>query len=314
MKRIVSAVFAAGLIACVRIQNNKKSNPADLPKRVGYPVQVATFSARPIYRYSVIPGGVRSTTELDAREQADPVVRRYYKHFNEPRGAVLTLKKTEFVYVSYRIGNQIWWTSHRLKIRAGEKVLSDGQIEIRARCGNQLSVVKRWPVRMQEPTDRILNETIEPRPVSIAEELIPPEIVGVTFRADAPGLIPVSPVVGDFHPLKSPAGVFNPLRWSDALFPGLSPLLFCSHNCDGIPTKSPLVSGIPENSVPITENPEPNTLTLLGVIVVAVAALPQFRKKIFGRDQGRHLPGVAFPGTRFAGPESAHPLARTKAH
>lgn len=167
---------------------------------------------------------------------------------------------------------------------------------------------------MQEPTDRILNETIEPRPVSIAEELIPPEIVGVTFRADAPGLIPVSPVVGDFHPLKSPAGVFNPLRWSDALFPGLSPLLFCSHNCDGIPTKSPLVSGIPENSVPITENPEPNTLTLLGVIVVAVAALPQFRKKIFGRDQGRHLPGVAFPGTRFAGPESAHPLARTKAH
>ncbi len=50
----------------------------------------------------------------------------------------------KLVYVSYRIGNKVFWTKHKLALRKGEAMLSDGTNMARTRCGNRISVL---PVR-----------------------------------------------------------------------------------------------------------------------------------------------------------------------
>ena len=50
-------------------------------------------------------------------------------------------------YVSYRIGHRVFWTRKPVRIPAGETVLTDGETEIRARCGNAVSECARSPCR-----------------------------------------------------------------------------------------------------------------------------------------------------------------------
>jgi hypothetical protein len=78
------------------------------------------------------------------------------------------------VYVSYRRGNRVDWTDHRVEIPAQEVLLTDGTNLVRARCGNRILLQKPEPLPAR-------TEPNEPPP---------PDVV---FETPLPGLVP--PVV-----------------------------------------------------------------------------------------------------------------------
>src|SRR5690348_11024178 len=53
------------------------------------PTPLTQGLSRPVYPYSVIPGGVRSVAELERDMEEDPVVRRQYQDFNVQRANLL---------------------------------------------------------------------------------------------------------------------------------------------------------------------------------------------------------------------------------
>jgi hypothetical protein len=106
---------------------------------------------RQMFPYSVIPGGVGNAQELLSALQNDPVAARHYAGFNVAKAHVIRLDRNEALYVSYRLGDRIYWTSRRLALRKGEAVLTDGEHEARTRCGNRISDTPESPVSSRQP-------------------------------------------------------------------------------------------------------------------------------------------------------------------
>jgi len=113
-----------------------------------------------LYPYSVIPGGVRSAKELAAAIRNDPTVARHYAGFNERAAHVVKLHGDLQAYVSYRIGQEIYWTKKPVTLRKNETVITDGNIEARTRCGNRVSVSPQLPISAKEPAPETLDAVI----------------------------------------------------------------------------------------------------------------------------------------------------------
>jgi hypothetical protein len=109
------------------------------------------LAGRPLYPYSVIPGGVASIAELRNAVAADPSVAVHYADFNLSQARIFTVSRQRRAYVSYRIGAEIFWTSKTLFLRPGEALITDGVHEARTRCGNRISATPQTPVSSQEP-------------------------------------------------------------------------------------------------------------------------------------------------------------------
>jgi hypothetical protein len=118
---------------------------------VGDPLSDALPQPRRLLPYSVIPGGIESVAELKSAIQSDPVVARHYADFNLERARVVTLDRDRAVYVSYRMGSEIFWTNRRLYLRRGETVVSDGVNAARTRCGNRISENLLSPTSAKQP-------------------------------------------------------------------------------------------------------------------------------------------------------------------
>jgi len=108
-------------------------------------------SPRTVYPFSVIPGGVYSAEELAAAVATDPAVRAHYGDIMPVSMHVETVGGPRAAYMSYRVGDQIYWTKGKLALHEGERVLSDGSVTMRARCGNRLSDEPMLPVSDAEP-------------------------------------------------------------------------------------------------------------------------------------------------------------------
>ncbi len=94
---------------------------------------------RPVFPYSVVPGGLRSLRDVADSIDSDPVVALHYRDLHIEN---LVLRRTGAamdVFVSYRVQNAIYWTSRRVHLAKGELVLVDGKNVIRARCGNRIA-------------------------------------------------------------------------------------------------------------------------------------------------------------------------------
>lgn len=141
---------------------------------------VATATARRIYKYSVIPGGVYGRDELLRVLKTDQVVAAHYASFNANVASEVTVTKPRAVYVSYRKGDKIYWTSKKVMLVEGETLLSDGQSEIRARCGNRISDVPQFPVELKGPTVEELDSSVEVAQDSTER----PELYAVQFSMD----------------------------------------------------------------------------------------------------------------------------------
>jgi hypothetical protein len=94
---------------------------------------------RPVYPYSVIPGGVRSLAELKRDMEKDAVVARQYRSFDFQRAHLLQVSEKQAMYVSYRVGQKIYWTRRTVSLHPGETLISDGKMVVRARCGNRVA-------------------------------------------------------------------------------------------------------------------------------------------------------------------------------
>jgi hypothetical protein len=136
-------------LACASPGRDPSPLPGDAPE-----------AGRPFYRYSVIPGGAYSVTELTAAQREDPLVKAHYAVFRPERLRLLRNPTTRSAYVSYRIGKQVFWTRQRLTIPAGELLITDGEHEARARCGNRLAERPQKPFRLPDPSLAEL-ETLE---------------------------------------------------------------------------------------------------------------------------------------------------------
>ena len=158
----------------------------------------ARMSRRLNFPYSVIAGGVCTSSELRGAVARDPGLAAHYSEFDLQRVRFVTLRQDMWAYVSYRLPEGIYWTTKRAHLRRGEALVTDETHMARGRCGNRISMVPRIPVLARGP---------EPEEMEIPGELIPPPFEpgsvqfepGVRREPTTPvevvPVVPVGPVV-----------------------------------------------------------------------------------------------------------------------
>jgi hypothetical protein len=117
---------------------------------------------RPVYPYSVISGGIESAGELRIAMRFDPVVAAHYADFDLSHTRVERLTTNLAVYVSFRSGDRVGWTSRRLTLRKGETILTDGRNSARTRCGNRITDVPPPNAVADEPAPEVLDTPLLP--------------------------------------------------------------------------------------------------------------------------------------------------------
>jgi hypothetical protein len=195
---------------------------------------------RYIYPYSVIPGGVLSREELIDNISGDRVVAEHYSKFATRQAKIVKATETQFVHVSYRVRNKIFWTAKKIKIPKGESLITDGRDFARTRCGNRVSAVPLDPVSDKEEP---VAETFE---------------VPVLARIEMPPFPPLSEKrmdIREFLPPKS----YIPTSEEDILPYYYRPLYVTTNPSDIVV-------------------PEPATLGLMAVGLIAVITIRFVRK------------------------------------
>jgi hypothetical protein len=117
---------------------------------------------RPVYPYSVIRGGAYSPGELIHALNADPVAARHYAGFRRSLVHTTDSRFANAVYLSYRVGDAVYWTSRAVRVPRGETLLTDGRNYARARCGNRISPTPQTPVSDLEPAPLTLDQPSPP--------------------------------------------------------------------------------------------------------------------------------------------------------
>lgn len=186
------------------------SEPAATPFWPPSSILLPTGHSRTVYPYSVIAGGAQSPQELREAVAVDPVVAQHYADFDITNARRVILDTPKLVYVSYRIGNKVFWTKNKLALRKGEAVLSDGTNMARTRCGNRISVL---PVRPNAPAEPSSSDLDGPEFPAIASSPylaaysapVPALFPGPTPGAPGAAFVPVAP----FFPLPGGGGIIG---------------------------------------------------------------------------------------------------------
>lgn len=161
---------------------------------------------RPVYPYSVVPGGVRDARELKWAAEHDPVVAAHYAGFDYDHARIVRLTLARTVYLSYRIGNKVYWTAHRVSLKKGETVLTDGKITARTRCANRVEEMPQQATSRLEPPAIKFEEQIHP---IIGTAVAPPPVPfesSLLNRNPVPGLGPAPPL-SLYDPLNNGNGI-----------------------------------------------------------------------------------------------------------
>ena len=198
-------------------------SPLPTPRRSG-DVALRGIQARPIFNGSVVPGGVYSLDELRAVIERDPVVAAHYRHARLDEMQAVTLTSGRAAYVSYRIGDRVYWTRNRVWLKAGETVLTDGTTTIRARCGNCVSAVSQEAGSANEPAPDELDGFVVPQTPDAGVDAFAAEteaglgdLLSVPFAPElfaalAPGsIVPAPGLEGDLFGDSVPGVLFPPL-------------------------------------------------------------------------------------------------------
>jgi PEP-CTERM motif len=183
--------------------------------------------SRPVYPYSVVAGGVEDAKELKWVAEHDPIVGAHYAGFDYARARVVRLTLARTAYLSYRIGNHIYWTRRRITLHKGEKVITDGRMTARTRCANRVEGTPQQEAASPvEPPAHEFDEPIRPgEGIAMQSPGVPFESALVT-RPQMPGVESVRPlslydpfVGGSFVPLSPPPlprGLCAPAKAKDA--------------------------------------------------------------------------------------------------
>jgi hypothetical protein len=116
---------------------------------------------RPVYQYSVIPGGAFDASELAEAMDRDPVVAAAYRTVADGVHAEV-VPADRLAYMSYRLGDHIFWTRHPIRLHRGETILTNGTVELRGRCGNGISPDPVLPTIESEPGPLELEALVAP--------------------------------------------------------------------------------------------------------------------------------------------------------
>lgn len=149
---------------------------------------------RPVYPYSVVPGGVETVQELKWAAEHDPVVGAHYAGFDYDHARIVRLTLAKTVYVSYRIGNHIYWTRRRVHLKKGEKLITDGRMTARSRCANRVEEV---PQQASSPSEPPVEKFEQPARVSEGTAVENPPVPfqsALLNRQMGPGFDPMPPL------------------------------------------------------------------------------------------------------------------------
>jgi hypothetical protein len=179
-------------------------------------------SNRPVYPYSVVPGGVEDAKELKWVAEHDPIVAAHYAGFDYDHARVVRLTLARTAYLSYRIGNRVYWTSHRVTLHKGEKLITDGRITARTRCANRVEEAPQQMAAPVEPPAQKFDEPVRAGEGTAMHSPAVPFQSALLERPQAPGVGPVGPLslydpfVGGswlaVSPPPLPAGLCGPVK------------------------------------------------------------------------------------------------------
>jgi hypothetical protein len=230
---------------------------------------------RRAYPYSVIPGGVSSPEGLRYYNSHDHVAAAHYADFNLAKARVVQLKAERWGYVSYRVGDEVFWTRRKLRLAKGEQLITDGVHYARTRCGNRISAIPRKPTWPFEPPIA----AFEPPVVEYASK--PPSLIPL---APVPPLSP-NPVPPVLVPNGEPPFIIPP---PIILPPGgggeppfiIPPPIFLPPGGGG-PVPPPIIVPGGGNPPSVTPVPEPSTLQMLvpGLAWIYAASRMRWRKR-----------------------------------
>ena len=165
-------------------------------------------SPAPVYRHSVIPGGVRQSSELTSVLMRDRFAKVHYANFVAANARIVHVKAPRLVHVSYRLGNEIYWTKKKVRLSSGETLLTDGKSFVRTRCGNRIADTPQPMVFDKEPAPEELDTVIATpggalnrtgkTPNDLGQIVAP--INGLPDRAEYFGVPPEAPILGVLPP------------------------------------------------------------------------------------------------------------------
>ncbi len=155
------------------------SQPTEVRENLFGSQSDAKLPVRPLYPYSVIPGGAYSAQELSSAIGHDQVVAHHYADFDLAKVRIIRLDSDRMEYVSYRLGDHVFWTNRELRLNKGEEVITDGTHMARTRCGNRLSDHAAGPTSAAQPSAEALNS-----PAPIQEPAAIPELLAGNYLPD----------------------------------------------------------------------------------------------------------------------------------
>jgi len=249
---------------------------------------------RPVYRFSVIRGGAYSTDEANTAIDTDPVVANHYAVFRREQLNTVPSPFTKPVYVSYRRGNDIYWTRRPIALNERETLLTDGVFYARSRCGNRISLTAQLPVAEEEPTSEVLDapESDDTMPPALLEAALPLDPVSLASVPESVpgGSAPSSPTMWNSYP--------------DTFWPRLSAVLPTATNA-GLLNSTPQAFFPIEQQLPIflpTPSfilPAPSFILPTAFDTACTAQAPPFTGF---QDAGHHSPGLAGTSVLVIGP------------
>jgi hypothetical protein len=140
----LSGLPLAALLFCLR-SSSSQSLIAEMARHglreatTGLELTPDYRGGRQVFPYSVVPGGLRNLRDAQDSIDSDPAVALHYRGLHIENLALRRTAAAMDVFVSYRVQNAIYWTSHKIHMAKGELVLVDGKNLIRARCGNRIA-------------------------------------------------------------------------------------------------------------------------------------------------------------------------------
>lgn len=186
--------------------------------------EVQPANDRPVYPYSVVPGGVQDVKELKWVAEHDPIVAAHYAGFDYDHARVVRLTLARTAYLSYRIGNRVYWTHHRVTLHKGEKIITDGRIAARTRCANRVEELPQQAASPSEPPVEKFDQPMRPGDGTAMQSPAVPFQSALLERPQVPGLGPAGPLIlynpfvgGAWvpispPPLSSPTGLCGPTK------------------------------------------------------------------------------------------------------
>jgi hypothetical protein len=145
---------------------------------------------RVVYPYSVIPGGVQTPEDLRRVSDHDQIVRSHYAGFDFRNARIVELEQPKLMYLSYRMGERIYWTGKRISLHKGEKLITDGRTTARTRCANQISESPQPAVSPLEPPAAKFEEPFDG---SAGQIPFPPDFNALGSGRELAGLGPARP-------------------------------------------------------------------------------------------------------------------------